>query len=144
MSFKETKIYKWFDNFWYHYKWIAIVVSIFAVFIIVSTVQMATKEDGDIYVMYAGPAVINEAFPASVPEFIPNCWKKDATASTVPQTVPPKSSLLFTSIIFFFEKRVRPVLNNLSKMIITGIRKAAAIKLRAMPSVSGESAPGVF
>ena len=59
MSFKETKIYKWFDNFWYHYKWIAIVVSIFAVFIIVSTVQMAIKEDGDIYVMYAGPAVIN-------------------------------------------------------------------------------------
>lgn len=59
MSFKETKVYKWFDNFWYHYKWIAIVVSIFAVFIIVSSVQMATKEDGDIYVMYAGSAVIN-------------------------------------------------------------------------------------
>ncbi|MBQ7820999.1 MAG: hypothetical protein IJ391_01780 [Clostridia bacterium] len=59
MKFKETKFYKWLDNFWYHYKWITLIISLFAVFIIISTVQMVTREEGDIYVMYAGPEVIS-------------------------------------------------------------------------------------
>ena len=55
---KETKLYKWLDNFWYHYKWIFLVVLLFTVFIIVSIIQMLGREDIDMYVMYAGPEVI--------------------------------------------------------------------------------------
>ena len=59
MKFKDTKAYKWLDNFWYHYKWIAIVAAVFFIFIAVSTVQMLTREKPDMYIMYAGPQVIS-------------------------------------------------------------------------------------
>ena len=55
---KETKFYKWLDNLWYHYKWIILTVLVFTVFIIVSIIQMAGREDVDMYIMYAGPEVI--------------------------------------------------------------------------------------
>ncbi len=59
MSFKQTRFIKWFDNFWYHYKWVTLIILFFATVIIVSTVQMLTREEGDVYVMYAGPQVIS-------------------------------------------------------------------------------------
>lgn len=59
MKFKETGLYRWLDNFWYHYKWITVIVSIFVIFALVSAVQLFSREETDIYVMYAGPQVIN-------------------------------------------------------------------------------------
>lgn len=59
MKLKETRFYKWLDNFLYHYKWIAIIVCIFAIFVAVSTAQLLGREQTDIYVMYAGPQVIS-------------------------------------------------------------------------------------
>lgn len=58
-KFKETKLYKWFDNFWYHYKWISIIAAVFIIFFAVSSVQLATKTNYDVYVLYAGPSVIS-------------------------------------------------------------------------------------
>ena len=55
---KETKFFKWLDNLWYHYKWIILTVFVFAIFIVVSIIQMAGREDIDMYIMYAGPEVI--------------------------------------------------------------------------------------
>ena len=59
MEIKNTRLYKWLDNYWYHYKWVTIIVALFAVFAIVGTFQLLTNEKGDIYVMYAGPEVIS-------------------------------------------------------------------------------------
>lgn len=59
MGFKETKFYKWLDNYWYHYKWITLIVLLFATVATIGTVQMFTRQKGDIYVLYAGPAVVN-------------------------------------------------------------------------------------
>ncbi|MBQ8207372.1 MAG: hypothetical protein IJZ89_01400 [Clostridia bacterium] len=54
----ENRFTKWFDNFWYHYKWTTIGI-VFALFvIIVCTLQMCEKEKVDIYVMYGGPDVV--------------------------------------------------------------------------------------
>lgn len=58
-KFKETKFFKRIDNFWYHYKWIVVIVSVFVIFFGVSTVQLLTKTSYDIYVMYAGPQVVS-------------------------------------------------------------------------------------
>lgn len=55
---KETRIYKRLDNFWYHYKWIVLIVALFALVVGVCSFQMFTKTQYDIYVMYAGPAVV--------------------------------------------------------------------------------------
>ena len=46
---------KWLDNFWYHQKWIVIIVAFFAVTITICTVQMVTKVDDDVCILYAGP-----------------------------------------------------------------------------------------
>lgn len=55
---KENKLYKWLDNFWYHYKWIVMAAVLLLAFVAVSTVQMFTREKYDMYVMYAGPEVL--------------------------------------------------------------------------------------
>ena len=51
-----SKVLKWLDNFWYHYKWHVIVVAFFVVVFGVSTAQMISKDSVDSYVMYAGPS----------------------------------------------------------------------------------------
>lgn len=50
----SSKASRWFENFWYHYKWLTIGI-IFAVFVLtVCVLQMCGQEDVDVYVMYAG------------------------------------------------------------------------------------------
>ena len=50
-------MYKWLDNYWYHYKWTTIIVVSFAVILTICIVQMATKETYDITVLYTGPHI---------------------------------------------------------------------------------------
>ena len=53
---EHGKIYKWFDNFWYHHKWKTIISLSLAVIILVCTLQMCQKEDeGDLSIILAGP-----------------------------------------------------------------------------------------
>ena len=54
ISVKQSKFLSWFDNYWYHYKWITIGVAFFLIIVIVCTVQMCTKEEDDLTVVYAG------------------------------------------------------------------------------------------
>ncbi|MBE6689071.1 MAG: hypothetical protein E7588_07325 [Ruminococcaceae bacterium] len=54
-----TKFQKWLDNYWYHYKWPTIIGSLFALFIIICTVQMFSKKAPDAHIMYAGPASVS-------------------------------------------------------------------------------------
>ncbi len=54
----EGKFLRWFDNFWYHYKWPTIIVSFFVIVLLVCTLQMCTNEKEDITLAYAGPAYL--------------------------------------------------------------------------------------
>lgn len=58
-GFGENKLAKWFDNFWYHYKWHTIITLFFAVVIGVCGYQYFTREVPDVYIMYAGPEYIS-------------------------------------------------------------------------------------
>ena len=50
------KVYRWFDNFWYHHKWKVLIITFFAVVVLICTLQMCNREDeGDIRVLMAGP-----------------------------------------------------------------------------------------
>lgn len=51
----QSKFAKWFDNYWYHYKWITIGVIFFIVIVTVCTLQMCERENEDTVVLYAGP-----------------------------------------------------------------------------------------
>lgn len=77
MEIKNTRLYKWLDNYWYHYKWVTIIAALFAVFAIVSTVQLLTNEKGDIYVMYAGPEVISVQNIGYIEKAFENIDEKD-------------------------------------------------------------------
>lgn len=54
------KFKKWFDNYWYHYKWHTIVVIFFMTVAIIGITQMASKESYDCNLLYAGPAILNK------------------------------------------------------------------------------------
>ncbi len=51
----ESKLTAWFDNFWYHYKWTAIIVIFALLVVLVCTLQTCSKEKNDVSVLYAGP-----------------------------------------------------------------------------------------
>ncbi len=54
----ESKLLKWLDNYWYHYKWVTIGILLAVFTVLVCTLQMCEKEKVDTYVMYAGPDVL--------------------------------------------------------------------------------------
>ena len=59
ISIEENKFLKWFDNYWYHHKWLTIGIAFALVVILVCTIQTCTKEKEDITVLYAGPYHLN-------------------------------------------------------------------------------------
>lgn len=54
-----TKLKKWFDNYWYYYKWYTIIGGLFVIFGIICMVQVFSKRDADAHIMYAGPASVS-------------------------------------------------------------------------------------
>lgn len=50
------KLYRWFDNFWYHHKWKTIIIAFFAVVILVCALQMCSRApSADVSVLIVGP-----------------------------------------------------------------------------------------
>ena len=50
------KLYRWLDNFWYHYKWPVLIGGFFAIVLLVCILQMCGKESkGDVNIVLAGP-----------------------------------------------------------------------------------------
>lgn len=49
------------DNFWYHYKWHTIVTIFIIIVVTVCTVQMCSRTDYDVYVLYAGGKSFNKS-----------------------------------------------------------------------------------
>lgn len=53
---QHGKLYRWFDNFWYHHKWATIAVLFVLIVVTVCVVQMCSREnEGDLSVVLAGP-----------------------------------------------------------------------------------------
>lgn len=55
-----SKFSKWFENFWYHHKWKVIIISFFVIVLLICTVQMCSREEMDLYIMYAGPDALTQ------------------------------------------------------------------------------------
>ena len=56
----EGKFYKWFDNYWYHYKWPTVIVAFFTCAFLIMGLQMCGREKTDVYLIYAGPHLFEE------------------------------------------------------------------------------------
>lgn len=70
------KFKKWLSNYWYHYKWVTIVVLFFATVFGIGIYQMATKDTYDINILYAGPQILNKDQTTGI---------EDAFASVLPR-----------------------------------------------------------
>jgi len=60
ISTEGGKFAKWFDNFWYHYKWPTIGILFALIVFLVCTIQSCTKEEEDILILYAGRSGLPE------------------------------------------------------------------------------------
>ena len=49
---------KWLENYWYHYKWMTIIITASIIALSICLVQCSTKADYDMYALYAGPTYI--------------------------------------------------------------------------------------
>ncbi|MBQ9940891.1 MAG: hypothetical protein IJO74_05070 [Clostridia bacterium] len=74
---KYEKFQKWFDNYWYHYKWRTIVISVFSLFIIIASVQLLLKKNPDAHIMYAGPASVTYTSLDEILNSIDKVMEKD-------------------------------------------------------------------
>ena len=54
IKFTKGRFAKWFENFWYHYKWHTIAIFFIIIVVTICTVQMCSKEEYDIHIIYAG------------------------------------------------------------------------------------------
>jgi len=57
----ESRALSWLDNFWYHYKWVTIVVAFFLIVGIVCIAQACSVTPVDVNLTYAGPATLSSA-----------------------------------------------------------------------------------
>lgn len=64
------------DNFWYHHKWKVIIISFIVITVLVCSVQMCSREEPDIYIMYAGPYKFGQtdlrSFKSAFSEVVPD------------------------------------------------------------------------
>lgn len=49
------KILKWLDNFWYHNRWLVLIIGFFVVTGIIIAVQFFQKDEYDVLLLYTGP-----------------------------------------------------------------------------------------
>jgi len=59
ISIKKTPASAWFENFWYHYKWMTIGIVFAVAVVLICTLQMCSKESEDAFLVYAGPEYLN-------------------------------------------------------------------------------------
>ena len=56
MVFEKGRFGKWFENFWYHYKWHTIITLFIVIVVTICTAQICSREKYDVYILYAGSA----------------------------------------------------------------------------------------
>ena len=59
MKEPKTKIGKWFDNFWYHYKWETIIILFVLIVLAVVIPQSLTRTKYDTSVLFCGPEFVD-------------------------------------------------------------------------------------
>ena len=73
----QGKFGKWFENYWYHYKWITIGV-IFAIFIVtVCTLQTCEMKKEDVTILYSGPRQLSVAEMDSIKSVVNTVMPED-------------------------------------------------------------------
>ena len=90
ISVEDSKFLKWLDNYWYHYKWMTIGIAFALIVFLICTLQICSRENEDITLLYAGPCLmssderqnVNSAFNAILPKDYDGSGEKKVTITS--------------------------------------------------------------
>ena len=77
ISVKDSKFLSWLDNFWYHYKWVTIIVAFFVIVALICIVQACGNKPSDIIVTYAGGQYLSDDNKVSVENVLSASFSED-------------------------------------------------------------------
>ena len=69
MVIEKGRFGKWFENFWYHYKWPTIFIAFIITVVLVCTLQMCRKEEYDVHIIYAGSEDVSRLRNGDISEY---------------------------------------------------------------------------
>ena len=69
MVLPKGRFGKWFENFWYHYKWHTIFTAFILTVVLVCTLQMCRKEEYDVHIIYAGGENVSRLRDGDISEY---------------------------------------------------------------------------
>ena len=56
---KKLSFSEWFENIWYHYKWMIIFIGMLVLFLIISLFQFLATDDPDVDILHVGPMYLS-------------------------------------------------------------------------------------
>jgi len=73
----EGRFAKWFDNFWYHYKWVTIGISALVIIFVICIAQSCSREKRDVMIVYAGHCSISVSDQKQLGDLMSNLLPED-------------------------------------------------------------------
>jgi len=83
---KHGKVWRWFDNFWYHHKWKVIVAAIGIFAVVICMVSMFQHREPDYYFCYAGSGEFTSAQKSAIVSSLARESGKDGVDADVSVT----------------------------------------------------------
>ena len=65
----RSPFFKKLENFWYHYKWQSLIALFLVLVLVVCSVQMCTREEYDLHVLYAGQKDVKKTASDGLSEY---------------------------------------------------------------------------
>ncbi|MBR5516024.1 MAG: hypothetical protein IKU52_07465 [Clostridia bacterium] len=78
-----NNIKKWFENFWYHNKWIVLIIAFFVICGVVILTQFIQKEEYDALILYTGPKVPNAIETKDIEEAFESVMEREYIKDSV-------------------------------------------------------------
>lgn len=94
----SNRFVKWWDNFWYHYKWTVIVIAFFLLVFIVCFAQCSQRTLSDTYVTFSGGVVLSEEESTAISQVFGGLTKTEEESA---------QSVGLRSYAFFSEEELR-------------------------------------
>ena len=77
IAVEKSRFLSWLDNFWFHYKWPFIGITVAAIILLVCIIQSCTQRKEDMMIVYAGPVYMSQTELSAVCELMGNVLPED-------------------------------------------------------------------
>ena len=123
---------KWLENYWYHYKWHTLIVLFFAVSLTIMGIQMCSRDEHDIHIIYAGPNIISEEKHGKIEEAFSQLMPRDYDEDGV------KSIDFMDLILMDSEEMKKAYDNNVSQYFLNEATVEQAKETLSVQAMAGD------